>query len=267
MIVPDREILAEDFHVASRNARSYKRMYAAHDVHYAPHVQKLVAESPMRLPGPRHRLSLPRPAVVTMELGAAIRGRRSRRDFAPGTLPLDLLSAVLRLGNGVGSTHEADGRTVSYQRAAANSGGLGSVEVYPVVLDVESVNPGIYHYDSVSHELVLLRDGDFREWLREVVFFQLEFSDAAVALILTGAVGRLRAKYGLRGYRFALLDAGHVSENIYLLATALELQVSATAGFIDDDVDAALGIDGLEDASLLVLLVGPGAGFRQVPGR
>ena len=126
-----------------------------------------------------------------------------------------------------------------------------------MVLDVEGLDPGMYHYDSVRHDLALLRPGDFRDWLREVVLFQLEFPEAAAALVLTGAIGRLRAKYGLRGYRFALLDAGHVSENIYLVATALGLQVSATAGFIDDEMDAALGLDGLDTATTLVLLVGP----------
>ncbi len=257
MNVPRREALADEFHVASRNARSYKRMYAAHEVHYAPHVQKLVAEAPLHLDDGYPRVALPEPAPVRMELGEAIRARASRREFAASPLPLTQLSALLRLGNGVGSTHDVGGRPVSYRRAAANSGGLGSVEVYPVVLDVDGLDAGMYHYDSVRHQLSLLRPGDFRDWLREVVFFQLEFPEAAVALVLTGAIGRLRAKYGLRGYRFALLDAGHVSENLYLVATALGLQVSATAGFIDDELDAALGLDGLDSATTLVLLVGP----------
>ncbi len=256
MNVPHREALADEFHVASRNARSYKRMYAAHDVHYAPHVQKLVAEAPLHVDEGYPRVALPEPAPVTMELGDAIRARASRREFASSSLALTQLSALLRLGNGVASTHEVGGRPVSYRRSAANSGGLGSVEVYPVALNAAGLDSGMYHYDSVRHE-ALLRPGDFRVWLREVVFFQLEFPEAAVVFVLTGAIGRLRAKYGLRGYRFALLDAGHVSENLYLVATALGLQVSATAGFIDDELDVALGLDGLDRATTLVLLVGP----------
>ena len=63
-------------------------------------------------------------------------------------------------------------------------------------------------------------------------------------------------KYSLRGYRFGLLDVGHVSQNLYLVASALGLQVCATAGFIDDVLDSALGLDGLDVASMLMVLVG-----------
>src|SRR5262249_7012191 len=138
------------------------------------------------------------------------------------------------------------------------SGNLGSVEIYPVIMNVAEVEPGIYHFDSVTHDLARLRGGQFATWLRERVFLQVEFSEAAAALILTAAIGRLTAKYGIRAYRLALLDVGHVSENIYLVSTGIGLEVCATAGFIDDELDSALGLDGLDDAALLVVLVGPG---------
>jgi len=53
-----------------------------------------------------------------------------------------------------------------------------------------------------------------------------------------------------------LLDAGHVSQNFNLIATALELIVCTTAGFIDDELDSALHLDGLENASMLTVFVG-----------
>jgi SagB-type dehydrogenase family enzyme len=146
---------------------------------------------------------------------------------------------------------------VPLRRNVTNSGNLGSVEVYPVILAVDGVDPGIYHFDSVHHDLALLHRGMFRTWLREVVFFQLEFADAAMALVLTSAFGRLKAKYGPRGYRLGLFDVGHVSENVYLIATGLGLEVCATAGFVDEVMDSTLGVDGLETATSLVVLVGP----------
>jgi SagB-type dehydrogenase family enzyme len=75
--------------------------------------------------------------------------------------------------------------------------------------------------------------------------------------VLTAAVGRLAAKYGPRAYRLALLDVGHVSQNIHLVATAIGLNVCATAGFIDDELDGALGLDGIDVATMLTVLVGP----------
>jgi SagB-type dehydrogenase family enzyme len=134
---------------------------------------------------------------------------------------------------------------------------LGSIEIYPVVVAVEGVAQGLYHYDSVGHRLVLLKAGNFRSWLRYCVFFQLEFSEAAVAFVLTSAFGRLGEKYGTRALRLGYLDAGFVAQNLILVATAMGLVQCPTAGFVDDELNDAVQIDGTEAATVLVVLVGP----------
>jgi SagB-type dehydrogenase family enzyme len=247
--------LAEEYHVASRNQAGFKHLVKEHLVHYSPEVEKLVAEAPLHLTE-EPRIPLPSPrARVEMPLEDAITRRTSGHDFGSSPLTGEQLATLLDLGNSVRRIDRRDGH-VHYQRNAPNSGNLGSVEVYPIVLNVEGIEPGIYHYDSVAHDLARLRKGDFATWLRERVFFQVEFSRASVALVLAVSLGRLTSKYGLRAYRLALLDTGHVSQNLYLVSSAMGLQVCATAGFIDDELDAAIGVDGLESASMLVLLVG-----------
>ena len=144
-----------------------------------------------------------------------------------------------------------------HPRNVPNSGNLGSIEIYPVAVAVDGLDSGIYHFDTVAHHLSVIRKGVFSDWLRHCILYQVEFARAAAALVITSAVGRLTQKYGPRGYRLAHLDAGHVSAHIYLVATALGVQVCATAGFIDAALDAALGLDGYEHASMLVVLVGP----------
>jgi SagB-type dehydrogenase family enzyme len=247
--------LAEEYHVASRNLADFKRIFKAYQAHYEPYVQELMRNAPLHLTDlPRVPLPPARPAV-NMSVEEAITNRVSGRNYATTPLGGEQLAALLYLANAVRRSEAADGANW-YQRNVPSSGNLGSIEIYPVIMNVAGMAPGIYHFDSVQHDLAQLRAGQFSTWLREYVFLQLEFSEAAVALVLTGAVARLTAKYGLRGYRMALLDAGHVSENIYLAATGLGLHVCATAGFIDDELDEALGLDGLETTTLIVLLVG-----------
>lgn len=247
--------LAEEFHVASRNSGAYKHVFKAHQVHYEAHVQQLVATAPLKLNG-LEKFPLEIPTLpLSMTVDQAITARVSGRAFEARPLRLSDLARILFLGNGV---REAGGPK-AFQRNVPNSGNLGSVELYPIVMNVEGLDPGIYHFDSVRHELTLLGRGQYRGWIRERVLYQLEFGEAAVALVSTSAVGRLVSKYGPRGYRFAFLDVGHVSENIYLVGTALGLQVCATAGFIDTELDAAIGVDGIDTASMLVHLVGPPA--------
>jgi len=245
----------EDYHVASKNQAARKYSRVSHYVHYSESVQELVAHAPLRLDG-RPRLQLPPPVPLSnIRFDSLIESRISGRDFQFRALRRDHLSTLLYLGNAVRKVAGTAGNS-QYRRNVPNSGNLGSVEIYLVIMNVESVEPGIYHFDSVSHEIVQIRKGDFAAWLREHCLYQIEFGRASVALALTAAIGRLKAKYGLRSYRLALLDAGHVSQNIYLVAAALGLTVCATAGFIDDEINEALEIDGLDNATMLVSLVG-----------
>jgi SagB-type dehydrogenase family enzyme len=67
---------------------------------------------------------------------------------------------------------------------------------------------------------------------------------------------RSRFKYGQRGYRFALLEAGHVVQNAVLAAAALGLAALPVGGFYDRRLDAVVGADGLDEASVYALTIG-----------
>lgn len=246
--------LAEQYQVTTRNLGFTKRYSKAHEVHYSPWVQDLVTSAPFHLEdAPRAALPPPDLDLLRAPLGTVIGNRRSGRVYGDTPVPADCLSTLLYAANGVRPPRRG---APPLSRNVTNAGNLGSVELYPIVMSVEGVSPGIYHYDSVGHDLGLVRDGRFGTWLREVVFYQVEFGDALVAVALSSAVGRLKAKYGPRGYRFAMFDVGHVSENIYLAATALGMPVCATAGFVDEELNRALALDGLDTCVSLVLLLG-----------
>ena len=90
-------------------------------------------------------------------------------------------------------------------------------------------------------------------------------SRASAAVVARhGVFWRSRFKYGDRAYRFTLLEAGHVGQNLVLAATALGLAAVPIGGFFDRRVDAFLGIDGLHEASLYLL---PARRHRQVSTR
>ena len=67
---------------------------------------------------------------------------------------------------------------------------------------------------------------------------------------------RLRWKYRERTYRYALLEAGHVGQNLYLTATALGLGACAVGAFLDDELNGLLGLDGEQEAALYIIAVG-----------
>jgi SagB-type dehydrogenase family enzyme len=246
--------LAATLHMATRNLSLHKRYRAAYDIHFDPEVQRLVSEAPLRINN-GGRVPLPVPTCIEMSLGESITIRISDHTYGDRPITLTTLATLLHHINGVRRVDRFDGWQ-TYQRNVPNSGNLGSVEVFPIVLNVAALKPGVYHFDSVAHQLVELRLGDYTQWLRDEALYQVEFSGAAVVLVFTCAFGRLCAKYGPRSYRLGYLDVGHASAQGYLAATALGLHACASAGFIDEAVDALLGIDGLDTASVLVQAVG-----------
>jgi SagB-type dehydrogenase family enzyme len=79
---------------------------------------------------------------------------------------------------------------------------------------------------------------------------------AAVCFVLTGLFQRTRWKYHERSYRYVLLEAGHIGQNLYLAATSMALGACAVGAFLDDTLNALLGLDSEEEAALYLITVG-----------
>ena len=208
---------------------------------------------PSPRPGPSGTptIPLPRlPATGGPSVEAAIARRRSVRDYADRPVTLEQLARLLHYTTGV--TDPARGF-----RAAPSAGALYPIEVYPVVFRVEGLAPGVYHYLVGQHALALVRAGDIRPDVHRAALFQSMVTTAALVLVLTGVPARVTAKYGDRGQRYLLLEAGHISENAYLEATALGLGCCAIGAFVDVEVDRLLGVDGHAESSVFMLALGP----------
>ena len=55
-----------------------------------------------------------------------------------------------------------------------------------------------------------------------------------------------------RGYRYVWLDAGHLGQNLYLVATALGLGPVGVGGFFDAELSRLLDLQAGEEALYLV---------------
>src|SRR5262249_54334470 len=150
--------------------------------------------------------------------------RRSIRRFDGKPLSLRELTRLLYFGAGITGQLDASAHgVVQPVRAAPSGGALYPIEVYAAVIAVEGIDAGLYHYAVDRRGLELVRRGNPVEALCEATSDPEMISKAAVVFILTGVFGRSHFKYGERGYRFALLKAGHICQNILLEAAALRL--------------------------------------------
>ncbi len=196
------------------------------------------------------RIRLPRDFTFS-ELGVAeaIRKRRSIREYSGEPMSLSELSYLLKFS--VGRTEERYGL-----RAVPSAGALYPLEAYPVVNLVEGIDPGIYHYLVSSHSLRLVRKGDFRQELVRYALDQQFVGQANLLLVLTAIFQRGEWKYRQRARRFMILEAGHVGQNVYLIATSLGLGTCAVGSYWDDDYNRLIGVDGKKESVIYLLAVG-----------
>lgn len=185
-----------------------------------------------------------------------IRKRKSVRDFEDTSMSLEDLSKVLGYTYGVLEKVKDPGVGERFVRGAPSGGGIYAAEVYLGVRNVEGISPGIYHYNVLNHELELLIPGDHTQNLYKVCCHQPYAKEAGVVVMISSVLDRHKRKYGERGYRYALLDIGHLGQNIYLMCTALELAVMTTCGFFDDLGNELLNLDGLNETLMYVAFVG-----------
>jgi len=125
-----------------------------------------------------------------------------------------------------------------------------------VVHNVAGLEPGVYHYAVREHGLELLQRGDFRAAVMQTGLWQDSLGQANVCFVLSAIFQRTRWKYRERTYRYVMLEAGHVGQNLYLAATSMGLGACAVGAFLDDDLNELLGLDGVEEASLYIISVG-----------
>ncbi|MBV9141522.1 MAG: SagB/ThcOx family dehydrogenase [Pseudonocardiales bacterium] len=191
------------------------------------------------------------PPLAHREFAELVARRRTVRHFGDQPLECASLAAVLQLTYGITGSVSGQGHTQPL-RAAPSAGGLYPGELYLGIRSVTGIAPGLYHYQVIGHELELLRAGDLTDEYYRVCCQQDGARTAAVILFIGAVVERTRRKYGLRGYRYALLDIGHLAQNFSLACTALDLAAMTTCGFYDDDVNSLLRLDGVDETIMYV---------------
>jgi len=230
------------------------------EIYQSPRTARMVAHAQTRVSS-RRVLELPEPAAVEANLSDAIASRRSVRQFDGSPLSLGRLSALLQLAAGVTGKTTGAHRTTLRLRAAASGGALYPVETYLIANAVEDLRAcGVYHYLPYEHGLEdTARDAPIE---LQIPWFPGAEPDsvrrAAAVVVLTGVFLRSTYKYGDRGYRAVLFEAGGIAAHLNLVAHALGLGSYQLSGFYDDNVNDLLDLDGCNEAALNLVMLGGG---------
>jgi len=259
---PDLFSLAELYHENSKlrwtNSRQYREFISS--VTDVPYIVEKMAHA-YKSYSTATQITLPRlwdKNVHSPGIEAVIARRRTARQFTGRSLTVEELSRLLHFAYGITAAAPISKPQDEYQyfRSSPSAGALYPLEIYLVLWGASGLAPGVYHYSVVNHALELLKSGDFSRSVGEYTFSQGIAENACTLFIISAVFQRTMFKYNERGYRFVLLDAGHLGQNVCLMATAMHLGVLPIGGFLDDELNRLLDIDGVHESVIYPLFVG-----------
>lgn len=200
-------------------------------------------------------IHLPQPSEISLDpalLFETMDTRRTIREYSPDNLKKWELSLMLHYTQGVS---EEGG--LPHFRNVPSAGALHPFETYIVVNRVDGLEKGIYRYLPLDHALVQEKchSGDTSSIAATCRRPEL-VTGSAVTFIWIAVPDRILWKFGSRGWRYLLIESGHICQNLYLVATALGCGACAIGSFRDDEMNCALAIDGEEQFCIYMASVG-----------
>lgn len=183
-----------------------------------------------------------------------INRRKSHRVYTDETISLAELSYLLWCTQGV---KEIRGKSYATLRTVPSGGARHPFECYMAVRKVEGLEPGLYHYLPMTHQLEFLGPiEDMNGVISESLCEQTWAEKASVVFYYSCVFYRAEWRYGVWAHGPVLMDSGHVTENLYLATESIGLGGCAIAAVEPEPANKAFGLDGEEESIFYAMPVG-----------
>ena len=183
-----------------------------------------------------------------------INKRKSHRVYTDEVISLTELSYLLWCTQGV---KEIRGKSYATLRTVPSGGARHPFECYMAVRKVDGLKEGRYHYLPMDHQLEYLGPADNMDLLiSESLCEQNWACKASVVFYYSCVFYRAEWRYGVWAHGPVMMDAGHVTENLYLASESIGLGGCAIAAVEPKPANTAFGIDGEEESIFHAMPVG-----------
>lgn len=182
-------------------------------------------------------VTLPSPGVSDpFPLDQAISERHSVRSFQRRGLTQLMLARLL---------WSAQGRRDAFYRTVPSAGATYPLDLLVMVSasGVEGIPHGLFKYRPEEHALLKEEEKDQRKALAVAAINQDFIRSAPVVLMVAADLTRIEPRYGSRSWRYIYLEAGHVGQNVSLMAVSLGLGSVMIGAFYDEQVKKILGLE------------------------
>ena len=191
--------------------------------------------------------------IFQADITHAIGNRKSHRVYLNQSLALKELAYLLWCTQGVrGKRFHGHA-----YRNVPSAGCRHALETYLAVFNVDDIEPGVYRYLPLSHQLVFeFKDDLLSEKMIIASLNQSYPGKSAVTFIWSAIPYRMEWRYGLAAHKVIALDAGHVCQNLYLACEAIDAGTCAIAAYDQEELDELLGLDGEDEFAIYLAPVG-----------
>lgn len=174
--------------------------------------------------------------------------RYTVRGYKSKALPINEISYILWTAYGL---KRGGGRVVP------SAGGTYPLDIYLSCGDIEikegdKIPSGVYLYIPEKHQLNIVKTGDLRKNIANASLSQMWMAEAPCMIIVTCEYERITHRYRDRGIRYAIMEAGNVSQNISLSCFYRGLGCGIVGAFNDELVKNILGIKKVHEPLLIV---------------
>lgn len=190
----------------------------------------------------------------TRVLVKTITSRRTIREYSGDSLKTDELAAILQSYSS--HSYKTDGLC---NKNIPSAGSLYPLQIYITLPSKigHKIPKGIFYFNPDKYCLKLINlKPNIKEIVRFVAQPEVDIQKSSAILFITSVFKRAHWKYGERAYRYALIEAGHLAQNMLLLSESMNLAACPIGGFIDDRANNYLKIDGLNEFVVYIIVVG-----------
>ena len=156
----------------------------------------------------------------------ALKQRCTNREMQEEELPMDFIASLLWSAYGFN-------RPESQKRVVPSAVNVQEYDIYLFSRE------GIYLYNAEKNALLLVKKGDFRSDISNQKFFAI----APISIVMVANYDRMKVFKNTEDRDFyAAVDAGYISQNIYLFCASAELSTVACGGINRDSIHKLLEI-------------------------
>ncbi len=170
-------------------------------------------------------------ALGRRDFAEVVMNRRSKRNFVKRELKQAQLAELARA---LRKPHN-DNRVAGFGSSFTVGALLGNVE---------GLEDGFYLVEPEETSVGFIKSGNFQTAMAQVCLDQMWLMNSNALFVFLADLQDLENRFGPRGYRYAMIEAGSLGQRLYLAAGGLDLGCCGIGAFYDNEAMDLLDLSG-----------------------